>query len=267
MRADAEKRSERRKAARRAKGYVPQPIKHPQCPIHGVSCARALQKPRYCKCPDCKAFRQAKRKKYGAYKNKIRDTYSKPIGPKPLNWIGTFRFIQGKPKKKPALYTNKWVCRQTRKACINVTVTCPCDNCKEYREYYSWEAVYSRIKADPERYEKHREAARQWRKTPKGRAKERKREYMEREANKAFWDNATPEEMQRYEEIVNYRLPGVDTHVDHIIPLSKGGTSHPDNLCVITAAENMHKGSKMPEDWNYHTVVIFGKLTITQRNA
>ena len=236
------------------------PTKHAKCPIHNVSCGRALQKPRYCKCDTCIEFRRAKKKTYGSYKNKIKDAYSVPIGPKPLNWIGYFRFIQGKRKTKPALHTNKWVCRQTRKACVNVTITCPCNGCKEYRDYYDGASVYARIKEDPTRYAKRLELGRQWRKTPKGRAHERRREHMEREADKTFWDNATPEEMQRYTEIVNYSLPGVDTHVDHIVPLCKGGTSHPDNLCVITAAENMHKGATMPEDWEYHTVVIYGKL-------
>ncbi len=238
-----------------------------KCPVHNVSCGRAMQKPRYCKCPTCMEFSRAKKKKYGKYKNKIRNAYTRPIGPKPLNWIGHFRFTQGKRKPKAALHTNKWVCRQTRKACTNVTVTCPCNGCVEYREYYSGAAQYARMKADPVRYENRLQNEREWRKTPKGRASERKRDYMEREANKAFWDNATPEELQRYEEIINYRLPGVNTHVDHIVPLSKGGTSHPDNLCIITAAENLHKGSTMPEDWDYHTVVIFGKLTITTRNT
>lgn len=39
---------------------------------------------------------------------------------------------------------------------------------------------------------------------------------------------------------------GVLMHVDHIIPLSKGGLHHPLNLQVITQFENLSKGSKMP---------------------
>lgn len=33
-------------------------------------------------------------------------------------------------------------------------------------------------------------------------------------------------------------------HVDHIQPLSRGGLHHPDNLRVISAADNMRKGAK-----------------------
>lgn len=38
---------------------------------------------------------------------------------------------------------------------------------------------------------------------------------------------------------------GKKYHVDHIIPLSKGGAHHQDNLRIITAKENMAKGSKL----------------------
>jgi len=36
---------------------------------------------------------------------------------------------------------------------------------------------------------------------------------------------------------------GIAHHVDHIKPLSLGGEHHPDNLRVITAKENLKKGS------------------------
>jgi hypothetical protein len=34
-------------------------------------------------------------------------------------------------------------------------------------------------------------------------------------------------------------------HVDHDVPLSKGGQHHPNNLQIITALENVRKGSKL----------------------
>lgn len=42
---------------------------------------------------------------------------------------------------------------------------------------------------------------------------------------------------------------GIPHHVDHIIPLSKGGLHHEDNLQVIPAAENLSKGAKMPQEF------------------
>ena len=34
-------------------------------------------------------------------------------------------------------------------------------------------------------------------------------------------------------------------HIDHIIPLAKGGAHHPDNLQILTAEENLRKGAKL----------------------
>lgn len=41
---------------------------------------------------------------------------------------------------------------------------------------------------------------------------------------------------------------GIEHHVDHIVPLSKGGIDHPINLRVITWEENVSKGSKLIPD-------------------
>lgn len=34
---------------------------------------------------------------------------------------------------------------------------------------------------------------------------------------------------------------GIEMHVDHIVPLSKGGPHHPDNLQILTADDNLAK--------------------------
>ena len=44
------------------------------------------------------------------------------------------------------------------------------------------------------------------------------------------------------------RETGVEYHVDHHIPLAKGGKHHPDNLWVIPAVENLRKGAKLPQE-------------------
>jgi len=44
------------------------------------------------------------------------------------------------------------------------------------------------------------------------------------------------------------RATGITYHVDHRIPLAKGGKHHPDNLWVIPAVENLRKGAKLPPE-------------------
>lgn len=47
------------------------------------------------------------------------------------------------------------------------------------------------------------------------------------------------------------KTTGIQYHVDHIIPLSKGGKHHQDNLQVITAKENLRKHAKIPSNTCY----------------
>lgn len=37
--------------------------------------------------------------------------------------------------------------------------------------------------------------------------------------------------------------------VDHVVPVSKGGGDHPENLCCACRACNRSKGAKLLEDW------------------
>lgn len=39
-------------------------------------------------------------------------------------------------------------------------------------------------------------------------------------------------------------------HVDHRIPLSKGGSNAPENLCISCPSCNLSKGAKLPQEWN-----------------
>lgn len=57
----------------------------------------------------------------------------------------------------------------------------------------------------------------------------------------------TPEERARVDAIYRQRdavsqWTGLKYEVDHIIPLARGGKHHPDNLQLLTEAENRSKG-------------------------
>lgn len=41
-----------------------------------------------------------------------------------------------------------------------------------------------------------------------------------------------------------------DSQVDHIVPISKGGSNWPDNLQILCNSCNASKGSKMPDEWD-----------------
>jgi hypothetical protein len=63
----------------------------------------------------------------------------------------------------------------------------------------------------------------------------------------------TPEESRQITAIyllrrLLSRATGVEHHVDHHIPLSKGGLHHPRNLWVIPAEENWHKAASLPDN-------------------
>ena len=60
----------------------------------------------------------------------------------------------------------------------------------------------------------------------------------------------TPDEQVRLYKIYETRYyltesTGVIHHVDHIVPGSKGGLHHPDNLQILTASENCKKKDKI----------------------
>lgn len=40
-----------------------------------------------------------------------------------------------------------------------------------------------------------------------------------------------------------------DYHVDHVIPISRGGTNYPSNLVVACPFCNLSKGNKLPHEW------------------
>lgn len=46
------------------------------------------------------------------------------------------------------------------------------------------------------------------------------------------------------------RIKTSDAHVDHVVPLSKGGTHSVENFCVSCETCNLSKHNKLPDVWN-----------------
>lgn len=99
-----------------------------------------------------------------------------------------------------------------------------------------------------------------WQKCKKGHLTERKvtesgcpvcfrisRDIRDRRIKDAVVTLSKEEQVQLYEIYRKSRKltseTGIAHHVDHIRPLAAGGVHHPDNLQVVTAKENLSKGS------------------------
>lgn len=45
------------------------------------------------------------------------------------------------------------------------------------------------------------------------------------------------------------KLVGKDYHIDHRVPLSRGGSNAPENLCIACPTCNLSKNDKLPHEW------------------
>lgn len=84
-----------------------------------------------------------------------------------------------------------------------------------------------------------READRRWRKNNPSKVAEKS---ARRRA--AYKDTNDPRIGALYAIAACFRAEGRDVHVDHIRPLSKGGTHTFENLQILTAEDNLRKGTK-----------------------
>jgi len=113
-------------------------------------------------------------------------------------------------------------------------------------KYHTPEKTKQRVdrwrKNNPERH------AEQWRRTPKEKVNAKASKY------RCSKREQTPDltEQQKNDILEVYALArrlteetGIKHEVDHIIPVSKGGLHHPDNLQVLTKYENCSKGNRI----------------------
>lgn len=132
-----------------------------------------------------------------------------------------------------------------------------CKSCMSgyFKKYY--QDNLERFKYDSSYYlenrERHRVKCRKWELANKEVASNytRQRRARKREAQ----GNHTTEDVQRQYEAQKGKCHyckvdvGDAYHVDHVIPLSRGGSNGPENIVIACPFCNCSKGNKMPHEW------------------
>lgn len=169
---------------------------------------------------------------------------------------GLLRYFTGKPCKHGHVAER----HVSSRGCLS----CSCSSAKKF---YS-----AKLKDDADFQERNRKRAEEWYYENHSRARATRKAYAEKQGDKEIarqnersslrqrqmrgaLRGMTSEERALTRSIYQLRVcltreTGVEYHVDHHIPLSKGGKHHPDNLWVIPAVENRSKGAKLPAGVN-----------------
>lgn len=137
---------------------------------------------------------------------------------------------------------------------------------KKYKKEYHLKHRASRIAKAVEWGRKNKERRKvikdKWRAKNKERTNFLTRRYLYRRKNAV--GSHSPEELNRLFDMFQgncaYCIGGKATTVDHIVPLTKGGTNNIDNLVPCCRSCNSSKGNKFIGDWRpimAHTLTRF----------
>lgn len=127
---------------------------------------------------------------------------------------------------------------------------CKCDQCKAANNQYK-APMNEKFRQTPEAKAKQQALNKAYKETEHGRAK-RKAAHATRKAMKNATTPIALPERQLLERI--YRCCPAGYQVDHIVPLSKGGRHHPDNLQYLPAAVNNSKRARVDYDYSTHAL-------------
>jgi 5-methylcytosine-specific restriction endonuclease McrA len=116
---------------------------------------------------------------------------------------------------------------------------------KSKPEYIASQKIYQQLRRGTPEAKEYQKA---YRNTPHYKAVDKKNKAFRRQAESMI--PLTEQERQELIILEKKRLhltetTGIEHHLDHIVPLAKGGIHHPINCQVITAEENCSKSDKM----------------------
>ncbi len=120
---------------------------------------------------------------------------------------------------------------------------------KTSREYYI-ENIEKARKYREENKERRNELVKKWSKTDNGKASILSSFAKRRALQKGTSVNNTDHENYLIRCVYVFsrfksKVTGIEHHVDHKHPISKGGNHHPSNLQILTATENLSKGARV----------------------
>jgi 5-methylcytosine-specific restriction endonuclease McrA len=145
---------------------------------------------------------------------------------------------------------------------------------KTYRDSPDTKELRRQYKKRPKVSEKNREYARRRRLDPEFVQRERERDKVRRQSPEYKIYNRVKSHNRRAREAradgrhtledvklqfisqkglcwwCSTKLDPGDYHIDHRIPLDRGGTNWPNNICVTCPKCNLSKGKKLPHEWN-----------------
>ena len=214
----------------------------PMCPETGYRCSTAYVKG--CRCEACAAHKLTLRAKYRT--KQLETQRRRETSPEGRAVKAAYR-MANKDRRNAIQRFNRQMMTADQRAELNVT----------RREHYSRNA--DAINA----------TARQWKLDNPSNSKgiNRRKKLKRRSADQTFFEAMTREEHERFYTISNFYRSDVKTHVDHVLPVALGGTSHPDNLCVLTEWENRYKSDTHPLDCDLVTVPLAGSYTFVKEVA
>jgi len=128
---------------------------------------------------------------------------------------------------------------------------CKCDACRAANTAYKVQANNRRLRNDPVARKKKALCDAEYRQTKEGRAA-RLAAHAKRRALKKSTLPCSPSDLKKIRLVYLHRPDGY--HVDHIVPLDKGGEHKPENLQYLPATINLIKGSNESFDCSAHAV-------------